>query len=610
MDLIEQAAALPTSAGVYVFKDKHGGVLYVGKAINLRSRVKQYVQGHDERFMVRYLVAAALTVEVFPVPSEKEALILENELIKQHQPRYNTKLRDDKNFLHLRIDPKSANPRFTLVRRIKDDGARYFGPYASATNARRTLSFVSRSFPLRTCTDQVLRTRKKPCLLYQMKRCLGPCVELCTPTEYGEAVQDSVLFLSGKDRELVSRLQTRMMTLAEDERFEEATHLRDLIAAVKSSLDRQSVVDVRLGDRDVWSFYREGARGAVAVLPVRAGHMQQPLVFPFEGEVAEDGELLSAMLNNWYDAGERVPPEILLPVDPPDHQALQDVLSDRRGSKVALLVPKRGEKVRVLEIAEQAAKARFATTHSAEERISHALEALAEIAGLEVPPYRIECYDNSNLLGEDPVASQVVFIEGVPARAEYRRYKIKTVVGADDFASMREILTRRLRRASEEGSFPDLIVVDGGRGQLSAAEDVLRELGLEDQPVIGLSKPRTERRRGELDAVDKIILRDNPEPIILAENHPTLRMLQHIRDEAHRTAIGFHRKTRSKSHLKSALDDLVGVGATRKQALLVHFGSVKALRASDPARIAEVPGFGPALAQRVWDALQKGVAEE
>jgi len=609
MDLIEQAAALPTTAGVYMFKDKHGEVLYVGKAINLRSRVKQYVQGHDERFMVRYLVAAAQTVEVFPTPTEKEALILENELIKQHRPRYNTKLRDDKNFLHLRIDPKAKSPRFTLVRRIKDDGARYFGPYASATNARRTITFVSRSFPLRTCTDQVLRTRKKPCLLYQMKRCLGPCVDLCTPAEYDETVQDAMLFLAGKDRELVSRLQARMMALADEERFEEAMRHRDVIAAVKSSLESHSVVDVRLGDRDVWALYREGQRGAVAVLPVRAGHMQQPLVFPFDGEIAEDGELLSAFLNTWYQAGDRVPPEVLVPVDTPDHVALQDVLSERRGTKVALAVPKRGEKVRVLEIAEQAAKARFATTHSAEDRAAHALEALAEIAGLEVPPYRIECYDNSNLLGQDAVASQVVFIEGVPARAEYRRYKIKTVIGADDYASMREILTRRLRRASEEGNFPDLIVVDGGRGQLSAAEDVLRELGLEDQPVIGLSKPRTERKRGERDAVDKIILRDNPDPVILAENHPTLRMLQYIRDEAHRTAIGFHRKTRSKSHLKSALDDLPGVGATRRQALLTHFGSVKALRAADVDKIAEIPGFGPALAQRVWDSLRKDVAE-
>jgi excinuclease ABC subunit C len=370
------------------------------------------------------------------------------------------------------------------------------------------------------------------------------------------------------------------------------------------------VVDVRLGDRDVWALYREGARGAAALLPVRGGHMTQPLVFGFEGEVAEDGEVLSAFLNTWYDTAERVPPEVLVPCDLPDAVALQDVLTERRGTKVQLAVPKRGEKVRVLEIAEQAAKARFATTHSAEERIAHALEGLAEIVGLEVPPYRIECYDNSNLLGQDPVASQVVFLDGRPARAEYRRYKVKTVVGADDYATMHEILTRRLRRASDEGSFPDLIVVDGGRGQLAVAEDVLRELGLEDQVVIGLSKPRTEHRRGDRDAVDKIVLRGDPAPVILADNHPTLRLLQHIRDEAHATAIGFHRKTRSRSHLKSALDDLPGVGPARRQALLKHFGSVKALQAAGAPAIAEVEGFGPALAQRVWAALQRPLPEE
>jgi excinuclease ABC subunit C len=607
MDLEAQAAALPTTAGVYVFRDKAGDVLYVGKAVNLRSRVKQYLQGHDERYMVRYLVAAARSVEAIPVPSEKEALILENQLIKQHQPRFNTKLRDDKNFLHLRIDPKARWPRFTLTRRIRDDGARYFGPYASATNARRTLTFVSKSFPLRTCTDQVLATRKRPCLLHQMHRCIAPCAALCTPAEYDDVLQDALLFLAGKDKELVARIQARMMEAAEAERFEDATRYRDLLTTLRSSLDRQSVVDVRLGDRDVWALYREADRGAVAVLPVRGGHMQQPLVFPFEGELAEDGELLSTLINEWYEAD--VPAEVLLPVEPADRAALQDVLSERRGARVVVAVPKRGEKLRVIEIAEQAAKSRFQTTHSAEERAAHALEQLAEIVGLEIPPYRIECYDNSNLLGQDPVASQVVFIEGKPARAEYRRYKVKTVVGADDFASMREILGRRLRRASEEGNFPDLIVVDGGRGQLNAALAVLADLGLEDQPVIGLSKPRTERKRGDRDAVDKIILPSNPEPIVLPETHPTLRMLQHIRDEAHRTAIGFHRKTRSKSHLKSALDDLPGLGPTRRQALLVHFGSLKAVREADPARIAEVPGFGEALAQRVYEALHRGLAE-
>lgn len=601
MDLEAQAAALPTTAGVYVFRDKRDDVLYVGKAVNLRARVKQYLQGHDERYMVRYLVAAAHRVEVFPVPSEKDALILENQLIKQHRPRFNTKLRDDKNFLHLRIDPKARWPRFTLTRKIKDDGAKYFGPHASATNARRTLAFVGKHFPLRTCTDQVLATRKRPCLLHQMHRCIAPCAALCTEQAYDDVLQDALLFLSGKDKELVGRVQARMLEAAEAERFEEAGRHRDLLVTLKSSLDRQSVVDVRLGDRDVWALYREADRGAVALLPVRAGHMQQPMVFPFEGEIVEDGELLSALLNDWYDA--EVPPEVILPTDPPDRAALQELLSERRGQKVTLAVPRRGEKVRVVEIAEQAAKARFQTTHSAEERTAHALEQLAEIVGLDAPPHRIECYDNSNLLGQDPVASQVVFLEGRPARAEYRRYKVKTVVGADDFATMAEILGRRLKRASEEGSFPDLIVVDGGRGQLNAALDVLRDLGLEDQPIVGLSKPRTERKRGDRDAVDKIVLPWEQEPLVLPETHPALRMLQHIRDEAHRTAVGFHRKTRSKSHLKSALDDVEGLGPARRKALLAHFGSVKAIREADPARIAEVEGFGPALARRVWDAL-------
>jgi excinuclease ABC subunit C len=602
MDLQEQAAELPTSAGVYIFRDRRGEVLYVGKAINLRARVRQYIQGHDERFMVRYLVAAAETVEALPVRTEKEALILENQLIKQHQPRFNSKLRDDKNFLHLRIDPKARWPRFTLVRKIRDDHARYFGPYASATNARRTLAFLGRSFPLRTCTDAVLASRKKPCLLYQMHRCIGPCVDLCTPSHYDDVLQDALLFLSGKDKELTRRLQERMFAAADAEQFEEATRLRDVLTTLKSALDHQSVVDVRLGDRDVWALYREGERGAVAMVPIRGGHMAQPFVTPFEGEVAEDGELLSAFVNGWYAA--EIPPEVLLGSEPPDLAALQDVLTERRGAKVSVAVPKRGEKVRVLELAEQAAKTRYATTHSADERLTHGLETLAEIVGLEVPPYRIECYDNSNLLGQDPVASQVVFLDGKPARAEYRRYKVKTVVGADDFATMAEILGRRLRRAIEDGNFPDLIVVDGGRGQLNAAEAVLRELGLGDLAMIGLSKPRTERKRGDLDAVDKIILRDNPDPVILDEHHPTLRLLQHIRDQAHETAIGFHRKTRSKSHLKSALDDIDGLGPTRRKALLGHFGSVKGIREATIEAIAEVPGFGDALARRVSAAVR------
>lgn len=606
MDLNAQAEALPTEAGVYLFKDRQGEVLYVGKARNLRARVRQYLSFQDERMMVRYLVAAARSVEVVPVHSEKEALLLENALIKQHRPRFNVKLRDDKAFLHIRVDPKEAWPRLTTARRARDDGARYFGPYPSATNARRTLAFMQRHFALRTCTDAVLASRKRACLLHQMGRCCAPCVGLVTEAQYAEIVQDATLALAGRNRELLPRLQARMMELAEHERFEDAARVRDLVKSLESSLERQVVADVRAGDRDVWAVHREADRGAAACLPVREGQVLEPRVFPFEGEIGELPELFSNLLNNFYEAGAFLPPEILLPVAPEDQLALEEVLRERRGGRVRLVVPRRGEKVAVLEIAEKAAKTRFLTTHSEEERLARALDGIAEICGLDAPPYRIECFDNSNLLGEDPVASQVVFLDGRPARKEYRRYKVKTVVGADDYATMREILGRRLRRAMEDGDFPDLLVVDGGRGQLGAALDVLRDLGLPEQAVIGVAKPRTERARGDRDAVDKIILPGAADPVILRYDDPSLRLLQHIRDEAHDTAVGFHRDTRSRRAVGSVLDGIPGIGPERRKRLLRHFGSVAALREAGAAAIAEVPGFGPAIAEKIIAALGDG----
>jgi excinuclease ABC subunit C len=602
MDLQDQVEALPLVPGVYLFKDSRGQVIYVGKANNLRVRVRQYLGGHDERYMVRYLVAAAASVDVVPVSSEREALLMESTLIKQHHPRYNTKWRDDKNFLHLRLDPAGEWPRFTLVRRVRDDGARYFGPYHSATTARRTLSFLSRNFALRTCTDKALAARRRPCVLFQLHRCSAPCVGKVSKEDYSAIAADALLFLSGKNKELLRRTSERMTSFAEEERFEEAARLRDLLRMLEGALDRQSVVDTRLGDRDVWGLYREGDRGVVVCLPVREGLARDPQLFPFDGEIGEAGEILSSLLNAVYDQVP-VPPEILASSLPDAAEALAELLGERRGSKVELRIPQRGEKVRVLQIAEESAKAHFLLNNSEEERITRALEGIAEIVGLPAPPTRIECYDNSNLLGEDPVASQVVFIDGRPDRGEYRRYKVKTVVGADDYATMREILGRRMKRALAEGDFPDLLVVDGGRGQLSAAEDVLAELGLNDQPVIGISKPRTERRRGEWDAVDKLILRGQPEPVVLRHDHPSLRLLQHIRDEAHREAVGFHRKQRSKSKLHSALDDVPGIGPTRRKALLTHFGSMTGLKKATTAQIAEVPGIGTALAEIIAEKL-------
>lgn len=602
MDLAEQAEALPREPGVYLFKDARGEVLYVGKARDLYARVRQYLQGHDERFMVRYLVAASQSVHVVPTHSEKEALLLENSLIKQHQPRYNAKLRDDKGFLHIRLDARQEWPRLTTVRQPADDGARYFGPYHAATSARRTLQYIGRHFPLRTCTDAVLHSRKRPCLLHQLGRCAAPCVGLISAAAYDEIVSDTALALAGRNTELVPRVRAQMAAAAEAERFEEAARLRDLATTLETALQRQVVADTRRVDRDAWNLYREADRGVAAILPVREGLAREPATLRFEGEILADAELVSKLLNTWYDTGE-VPPEILVPAMPPDRVALEEVLGERRGSRVRVHAPERGDKAALVELAGKAARARFQVTHAESDRIARALQGLAEIAGLATPPYRVECFDNSNLLGQDPVASQVVFLDGRPAKKEYRRYQVKTVTGADDYATMREILARRLRRAAEEGAFPDLVIVDGGRGQLSAAEDVLAELGMLDQAVIGVAKPRTERRRGERDAVDKIIVRGRAEPVLLRADDPTLRLVQQIRDEAHRTAIGYHRERRIAREMRSVLDDIPGIAKGRRKALLVHFGSLAAVRAASVEEIAAVPGIGRVLAQTIVEAL-------
>ena len=604
MDLERQAAELPTTSGVYLFKEGDGTVLYVGKAKNLRARVHQYLSGHDERFMVRFLVAQADSVDVVLTDTEKEALILENTLIKQHHPHYNVKLRDDKNFLHIRIDRREAWPMFTLVRRIQDDGAKTFGPYSSASRARRTLAFLQRSFPLRTCSDAVLRSRQKPCLLHQMGRCVAPCVKgHTTPEAYAELVDEATLVLSGRRKEAIERVRSRMHAAAEREAFEEAARLRDLAREIEATLERQKVVDRKLGNRDVWGVYREGDQGAVAVLPMRGGMLLEPWFLDLKAESGTLAEALSSWLMAAYSEG-GVPPEVLLPELPAEAAVVEELLGEVRGSRVRLRVPRRGEKRHLLELAATNAGDRFRRQTDEGERRARTLRELADLVGLEAPPHRIECVDNSNIQGHSPVASCVVFLDGRPSKKDYRHYRIKTVQGPDDYASMHEVLTRRFRRAAKEGVFPDLLVVDGGKGQLGVALDVLEELGLEDQAVVGLAKPRTEKRRGETDAVDKILVPGVDELVRLPDNSPVLNLLRHLRDESHRFAIAFHRRSRRKSALRSKLDGIPGVGPKRRKALLTHFGSMKKVAAASAAEIAACPGIGEQLAEEIARALR------
>ncbi len=595
-DLDQRAAELPTQSGVYLFVDRKQKVLYVGKALNLRARVRQYLQGHDERQMVPFLVSRAVDVQVVVTDTEKEALLLENTLIKQHRPPFNAKLRDDSNFLHLRLDRRRQWPTFDLVRSIRNDGARTFGPYHSASKARATLAFLQRAFPARTCSDAVLRSRRRPCLLHQMGRCLAPCVGLVTESAYDEVLDDAIAFLEGKRDDAVRTLERRMREHAERLEFEQAARLRDLAVSIRQSVERQKVVDADLGERDVWGLWREGRQGAFVVMPVREGMLGEPRSGTFEAGEPDD-ELLSSLLNTVYDQG-LVPRQVLLPAAPAHAVALGEVLAERRGGRVELVVPKIGDKARLVELATENAKVRFLAKTDAEARHRNAMEALAEALELPAPPHRMECYDNSNLQGDAPVAARSVFLDGRPARAEYRRYRIKTVVGADDYASMHELVTRRFRRVLDGSEpAPDLLVVDGGKGQVAVAVAALQDLGFHDQPVVGIAKPRTEHGRGQRDATDKLVLPHRKDPLRLPRNHPGLRLLQHLRDEVHEHAIRYHRKVRSQDRLTSVLDEIPGIGPARRTALLRALGSVEAVADADEATLAAVPGIGPAVAK-------------
>jgi excinuclease ABC subunit C len=414
-----------------------------------------------------------------------------------------------------------------------------------------------------------------------------------------------------------------MEEAADAERYEEAGRHRDLIRAIEASVERQLVVDSRGGSRDLWGLYRSGDKGLAALLPVRAGRMEEAIELPFDGVVGEDGELLSSLINAWYSEADEIPAEVVLPLPPPDLEALGMVLAERRGAAVHLRVPQRGEKLRMVEVAQENARSAYARRESEEERKERALEELRRVCQLQQMPRRIECFDNSNIQGTDPVASMVVYVDGRPARPLWRRYRVKTVVGADDFASMREILGRRIRRGLEEGDLPDLIVVDGGKGQVSAAAAIFEEFGLIDQrrastqgagqrPVVGLcglAKPRTEHARGDREATDKIVLPGVMNPLRLHANSPALHLLQAIRDDTHDAALRYHRQVRDRRNLTSTLDALPGIGPARRKALLQHLGSLSAVMEASEEQLAAVPGIGAALAASIHHTLRKGEEE-
>ncbi|HEY3524072.1 MAG TPA: excinuclease ABC subunit UvrC [Candidatus Limnocylindrales bacterium] len=606
-------AKLPDRPGVYLMKDDAGRVLYVGKAQSLRNRVRSYWQKqspYGEAHRIRTVIDRVADVEYTLTDSVSEALLLENNLIKRYKPRFNVRLKDDKSYPYIKVTLADDFPRIERTRKLPNDGSRYFGPYASASSVDEAMNLVRRLFPFRTCTIEIRdgeRALPRPCLLYHIKRCQGPCIEAISKADYRRDIEQVELFLEGRQETVARGLRRQMEEASERTEFERAAALRDKVRAIERTMESQKMAAFARTDLDCVGLAREGAQAAVQLFTVRDGKMIGRDVYLLDAlpEVPDD-EVLRSFLEQYYARSTTVPREILLPVELADAGTLESFLADRRGASVRLHVPQRGEKRGLLALAMTNAAETLAREQARwladQGKTLAALEELADGLGLPAPPLRIECYDISNFQGRDSVASMVVFEDGKPRSSEYRRFRIKTVEGANDVASHQEVLRRRFRRvgAGEEGEaeelrwrMPDLLIVDGGKPQVNGAKQVLDELGLHELPVFGLAKEREE-----------LFPPFTSTPIVLPPTSPALYLVQRIRDEAHRFAITYHRSLRAKSAVRSAFDGLPGVGPKRRRALLRVFGSARRVREAPIEQIAAVPGIGRRLAEQIKAGLE------
>jgi excinuclease ABC subunit C len=604
-EIRERLREFPAGPGVYLMKDRQGRVIYVGKASNLRSRLRSYFARSvgDERFFVRLLGGLLGDIEVVLTSTSQEALLMENELIKTHQPRFNVQLKDDKNFLNLRLATDHGFPRLEVVRRRKKDGARYFGPYASATAIRRTLRLINRHFQLRTCKDSEFKNRSRPCLEYQIKRCPAPCVLQLPENEYQSSVDDVLRFLEGRGDELVAELRNKMQVASREMVFERAAHYRDQALAIERSLERQDVVMSGLNDLDVFGIAREGPTVAIHLQQVRRGRVKSAQVFKLGRNEAPYDLLLDQFLQRFYLRGHDIPPEILLPTTVQDEAICQVWLSELRGRSVKLRVPQRGERRRLVLGANRNAENALLLDRDRAANNRQILAELQQRLRLTRFPERIECFDISNVQGTSPVASMVVFIEAEPDTAEYRHFHIRSISTPNDYQMMYEALSRRFTR-TKKGDWepPDLLLVDGGKGQLSIAVQVLKELEISDVDVASLAKSRLlkDDSTGALKrSAERVFIPNVKDPIVLQQNSAPLYMLVRLRDEAHRFAISFHRRTRQKRNITSSLESIPGIGPARRKALLKRFGSVKKIRLATLSELTQVSGINRELAERI-----------
>ncbi|MEP6871210.1 MAG: excinuclease ABC subunit UvrC [Anaerolineaceae bacterium] len=617
----KQLGALPVRPGVYIMRNAKGEVIYVGKAAKLKDRVRSYfgsARGMEPK--TRALRGHIEDFEYIVVGNAGEALILEATLIKRHQPFFNIRLKDDKRYPYLKVDVQNPWPRVYITRRIEKDGARYFGPYASAGSVRHTLDLTKKLFPWRSCTKEITGRDARPCLDYFIKRCIAPCTAFCTKDEYDEVIQQVLLFLEGKSDDVLRRLKRQMEDASEKMEFERAAMLRDQLRSIERTVERQMISTTKNEDIDIFGMSRHGDQACMQVFFVRGTQMIGRDNFVVEGTTDEsDGAVLSNFLLQYYESAQYIPKLVAVPMDPDERETIEELLSEKRGWLVEVRVPERGEKKRLVELAAENAKEALDMMRvrwlADADKTQQALDQLREELSLPEIPHRIECYDNSNIQGTSPVSSMVVFVDGKPANQQYRRFKVKTVVGADDFATMAEIMRRRFKRIEvvlpaepqpgdrhggdggvpvahsapdDAWDLPDLVIIDGGKGQLAAAAQAMREMGVHHIPVVGLAK-----------RFEELFVPGEDDPIVLPRGSEALYMVQRIRDEAHRFAITFHRQVRAKSSIQSALDTIAGIGPKRKKALLKKFGSVKTIREAGVDEIASTVGFTRLLAEKV-----------
>ncbi len=601
----EQLRQLPASPGVYLMRDADGKIIYVGKAANLQHRVRSYF-GTSQKLSPKLerLVEKVADIDYFVTSSEQEALILELNLIKRHHPHYNVRLRDDKTFPYLKISLNEEWPRIYFTRRVEDDGGRYFGPFASARSVRQSLKALKGIFPFRSCTRLITGTDSRACLEYHLHNCVGPCIGAVSREEYAEVIKQAILFLEGKEEVVVKQLQDKMNQSAEALHYEKAAILRDQIKAIHQVIEGQRIATKVKGEQDVIAFAQDRDLACVQVFFIRSGKLIGRESFVLQGtEHEETGQIMTNFVKQFYSSSPYVPPLLLLQHPVEDMAVVKGWLQSKRGRRVDIQVPHRGDKKELVNIVAENAKQGLEQLRIKKLAAPRALEAaLAELQReLHLPrtPMRIEGYDISNIQGMAAVGSMVVFEQGRPKSAHYRRFRIKTVAGADDYAMLQEVLRRRFKRVKSEtptegawAVLPDLVLIDGGKGQLNAALSVMQELGATEIPTASLAKENEE-----------IFLPRQAEPVRLPGNSPGRQLLQRVRDESHRFALGYHQKVRKKESFASALDTIPGIGPRRKRALLRKFGSVRAISEASLEELAATKGMSRGLAKKIKEYL-------